>query len=532
MRRRRRAALLRDDQLVPARRAAAAGREEAHIAMGYAVAAMIVAGLLLLAFASNAGITQTFFTASAWRQSFPQMIRAFWTNIWVALVAQVLVLLFGLLLAVMRMLPGRAGAPLRLIALVYCDIFRAVPAIVTILLIVFGLPLALPTTAHWQTAWLGVIALTLTYSAYVAEVYRAGLSSIHPSQSAAARSLGLSHAQTLRTVLIPQAVRRVIPPLLNDFISLQKDTALLFAAGILEVLGTASLWESKLFNLAPVTLAAFVLHRHHHPAGALHRLPHRARRPTARTTLMPFLEIKDVHKAYGLHEVLKGVSLNVERHEVVCLIGASGSGKSTLLRCVNALEEISAGEICIDGDTVSGAGVDLNVLRRDVGIVFQSYNLFPHMSVLENITLAPTRVGQQSKKDARERAMMLLESVNMAEKARAYPDALSGGQQQRVAIVRALAMQPRVLLLDEITAALDPELVGEVLEIVRQLAEAGLTMLLATHEMGFARDVASQVCFLDAGCILERGRPQDIFENPREPRTQQFLSRVVQAGRL
>ncbi len=253
---RRRAALLRDDQLVPARRAAAAGREEAHIAMGYAVAAMIVAGLLLMAFASNAGITQTFFTASAWRQSFPQMIRAFWTNIWVALVAQVLVLLFGLLLAVMRMLPGRAGAPLRLIALVYCDIFRAVPAIVTILLIVFGLPLALPTTAHWQTAWLGVIALTLTYSAYVAEVYRAGLSSIHPSQSAAARSLGLSHGQTLRTVLIPQAVRRVIPPLLNDFISLQKDTALLFTAGILEVLGTASLWESKLFNLAPVTLAA------------------------------------------------------------------------------------------------------------------------------------------------------------------------------------------------------------------------------------------------------------------------------------
>ncbi len=247
---------------------------------------------------------------------------------------------------------------------------------------------------------------------------------------------------------------------------------------------------------------------------------------------MPFLEVNDVHMAYGLHEVLKGVSLNVERHEVVCLIGASGSGKSTLLRCVNALEEISAGEICIDGDTVSGAGVDLNVLRRDVGIVFQSYNLFPHMSVLENITLAPTRVGHQSKKEARERAMMLLESVNMAEKAKAYPDALSGGQQQRVAIVRALAMQPRVLLLDEITAALDPELVGEVLEIVRQLAEAGLTMLLATHEMGFARDVASQVCFLDAGCILERGRPQDIFENPREPRTQQFLSRVVQAGRL
>ena len=247
---------------------------------------------------------------------------------------------------------------------------------------------------------------------------------------------------------------------------------------------------------------------------------------------MAFLEIDDVHKSYGNTEVLKGVSLNVERHEVVCLIGASGSGKSTLLRCVNALEEISSGAIRIEGDTVSGAGVDLNVLRRDVGIVFQSYNLFPHMSVLANVTLAPRRIDGLGAKAARERAMTLLESVGMAEKADAYPDSLSGGQQQRVAIVRALAMQPRVMLLDEITAALDPELVGDVLEIVRELARAGLTMLLATHEMGFAKEVASQVCFLDNGSILERGTAQDIFENPREARTQQFLSRVVKSGRL
>jgi polar amino acid transport system ATP-binding protein len=247
---------------------------------------------------------------------------------------------------------------------------------------------------------------------------------------------------------------------------------------------------------------------------------------------MAFLEIRDVHKSYGHHEVLKGVSLEVERHEVVCLIGASGSGKSTLLRCVNALEEISSGDIRIEGDTVSGAGVDLNKLRRDVGIVFQSYNLFPHMSVLENITLAPTRIEGMSRKEARQRAMDLLTSVGMADKADSFPDQLSGGQQQRVAIVRALAMQPRVMLLDEITAALDPELVGDVLAIVRELARGGLTMLLATHEMGFAKEVASQVCFLDNGSILERGSAQDIFENPREERTQQFLSRVVQSGRL
>jgi polar amino acid transport system ATP-binding protein len=247
---------------------------------------------------------------------------------------------------------------------------------------------------------------------------------------------------------------------------------------------------------------------------------------------MAFLEIDDVHKSYGHNEVLKGVSLSVERHEVVCLIGASGSGKSTLLRCVNALEEISSGAIRIEDDTVSGAGVDLNRLRRDVGIVFQSYNLFPHMSVMENVTLAPIRIDGLAKKDARERAMALLESVGMAEKAEAYPDMLSGGQQQRVAIVRALAMQPRVMLLDEITAALDPELVGDVLAIVRELAKGGLTMLLATHEMGFAKEVATQVCFLDNGSICERGTAQDIFENPQEPRTQQFLSRVVQSGRL
>ncbi len=247
---------------------------------------------------------------------------------------------------------------------------------------------------------------------------------------------------------------------------------------------------------------------------------------------MSFLEIEDVHKSYGHHEVLKGVTLNVERHEVVCLIGASGSGKSTLLRCVNALEDIQSGAIRIEGDTVTGAGVDLNALRRDVGIVFQSYNLFPHMSVIDNVMLAPTRVGGASKRDARERGMALLDSVGMSDKAESYPDMLSGGQQQRVAIVRALAMQPRVMLLDEITAALDPELVGDVLEIVRQLAQGGLTMLLATHEMGFAKEVASQVCFLDNGSILERGSAQQIFEDPREERTQQFLARVVKSGRL
>ncbi len=247
---------------------------------------------------------------------------------------------------------------------------------------------------------------------------------------------------------------------------------------------------------------------------------------------MTFLEIHDVHKRYGEHEVLRGVSLEVAKHEVVCLIGASGSGKSTLLRCINALEPIQAGEIRVAGDVVSGLGVDVNRLRRNVGMVFQSYNLFPHMSVLRNVTLAPVKVGGRSRAEAEEKAMALLERVGMKDKASAYPDALSGGQQQRVAIVRALASDPQVLLLDEITAALDPELVGDVLAIVRELAHDGLTMLLATHEMGFAREVASQVCFLHEGRILERGTPAQIFEDPQEDRTRQFLSRVLASGRL
>jgi polar amino acid transport system permease protein len=254
---RQRATLLADNQLVPARRVAARGREEALIGMGYAAAGLIVAGLLIFLFANDGGVASTFFAIDPIKQSFSQVIHAFWTNIWVACVAEVLVLIFGLLVAIVRMLPGRAGMPLRMIAVAYCDMFRAIPAIVVIFLIAFGLPLTgVKFFQSMPGTWLGIIALTLTYTAYVSEVYRAGLASIHPSQSAAARSLGLSYVQTLRTVLVPQAVRRVIPPLLNDFISLQKDTALLSTAAVAEALLTAKLWESQLFNLSPVTLVA------------------------------------------------------------------------------------------------------------------------------------------------------------------------------------------------------------------------------------------------------------------------------------
>ena len=247
---------------------------------------------------------------------------------------------------------------------------------------------------------------------------------------------------------------------------------------------------------------------------------------------MAFLELDDVHKHFGTNHVLRGVDLSVDRHDVVCLIGASGCGKSTLLRCVNALEEIDQGRIVLDDYRISGRGVDVDALRARVGIVFQSFNLFPHMRVLDNVTLGPRRIHRFSRDKAEEQALGLLERVGLAGKASAYPDQLSGGQQQRVAIVRALAMNPRVLLLDEITSALDPELVAEVLGIVRDLAAEGLTMLLATHEMSFAREVANTVCFLHEGVILEQGPPERIFGAPTEPRTQAFLHRIVEAGRL
>ncbi len=247
---------------------------------------------------------------------------------------------------------------------------------------------------------------------------------------------------------------------------------------------------------------------------------------------MSALELEHVRKSFGKVEVLKGVDLEVGEHEVVCLIGASGSGKSTLLRCVNLLEPVDEGRIVIQGEEITARGVKVNAVRRRIGIVFQSYNLFPHMSVLRNVTLAPRRVLGLPRAQAEDEAAALLERFGLADKRDEYPDRLSGGQQQRVAIVRALAMRPDLMLLDEVTSALDPELVAEVLNVIRELAESGMTMLIATHEMSFARDIASRVCFLDAGRILEQGPPAEIFSDPKELRTQQFLERIIEAGRL
>ena len=377
-------------------------------------------------------------------------------------------------------------------------------------------------------------------------MYRAGLNSVHQSQVAAARSLGLSHSAALRYVILPQAVRNIIPPLLNDFISLQKDTALVGILGAIEANKAAEIYSDTVFNyssymvaailflLLTIPLARFTDHliardRRRRLAGAVVR-----DRASRRMTRLPLaaVRIEGLRKSFGTNQVLDGIDLSVAAHEVICLIGASGSGKSTLLRCVNLLEPIDAGRICSGGQDVTRRGIDQNLVRRHVGIVFQAFNLFPHMTVLRNVTLAPVKALGAPRRQAEEEARALLDRFGLLDKQADYPDRLSGGQQQRVAIVRALAMRPRLMLLDEVTSALDPELVAEVLDVIRELAAGGMTMLIATHEMGFARDIANRVCFLAGGQIVEQAPPAELFTSPRDERTQRFLRRIIDAGRL
>ena len=244
------------------------------------------------------------------------------------------------------------------------------------------------------------------------------------------------------------------------------------------------------------------------------------------------ISLRGVHKAFGANSVLNGIDLDIAEGTVVSLIGPSGSGKSTLLRCINLLEPIDDGEIFLDGADISVPGFDANPVRRRIGMVFQNFNLFPHMSVQDNITLSPIRTLGVNKALARTKAVELLGRFGLADKVNAFPDQLSGGQQQRVAIVRALAIEPEVLLLDEITSSLDPELVSEVLDVVRELKTSGMTLVLATHEMGFARDISDLVCMLDGGHIIEQGQPAQVFSAPKSERAQQFLERIIRAGRL
>ena len=537
----------------PQRRSHLLSSGRGAVAVSTASTIVVLAAIVALFFLApgSAAVRHTFFNPEyMWKSligdpkaGYYSVGEALWLNIRMFLAAEVLILIFALVIAVIRQTDSPVMFPLRIVSTIYVDVFRGVPLILVIFAIGFGVPaLNLAFVSTQSAPVYGVAALVLSYSAYVSEVYRAGLNSVHQSQVAAARSLGLSQPSALRYVILPQAVRNIIPPLLNDFISLQKDTALVGILGAIEANKAAEIFSDTVFNYSSYVVAAILFLILDHPAGPVHRPPDRpgpapppgrGGRVTAAPADAPLaVQIEGLRKSFGTNLVLDGIDLSVASHEVICLIGASGSGKSTLLRCINLLEPLDAGRILLWGQDITRPGINQNRVRRNVGIVFQAFNLFPHMTVLRNITLAPVKALGASRREAEQEARALLERFGLLDKQDDYPDRLSGGQQQRVAIVRALAMRPRLMLLDEVTSALDPELVSEVLDVIRELAASGMTMLIATHEMSFARDIANRVCFLAGGRIVEQGPPAELFTRPRDERTQRFLRRITDAGRL
>ena len=369
------------------------------------------------------------------------------------------------------------------------------------------------------------VALGLVAAAYMAETIRAGIQAVPKGQMEAARSLGMSHGRAMVSIVIPQAFRIILPPLTNELILLTKDSSLVYLLGVtlptreLAKFGRDSL--NQYVSMTPILVAGLCYLIITVPLG------YRGAAAGGTAGEGAMIAIRDLHKSFGELEVLKGIDLDVAEGEVVCVIGPSGSGKSTLLRCVNLLEEPTSGKISIGDDEVTDPDVDIDAIRRRIGMVFQQFNLFGHLTVTENVTIAQRRVLRRERSEAQRVAAHNLERVGLSDKADAYPAQLSGGQQQRAAIARALAMDPELMLFDEPTSSLDPEIVGDVLAVMRGLARDGMTMIVVTHEMSFAREVADRVAFMDDGVILEEGTAEQVIVSPAQDRTRTFLARVL-----
>ena len=514
-------------------------------------------------------IFEYYFDFSLMGDEFGRVLDGFFITLKLSILGGILSLIWGLVLAVLRQLPGKALAPVRWLTIAYIDTFRGIPLLLVLFLTSGFLSAAqadgtipreigLPTWfGETSVFWYGIISLTITYGAYMAEVYRAGIEAVPAGQMEAARSLGMSHGQSMRQVIVPQAVRKVIPPLLNDFIALMKDTSLVGVLGAIEVVKAGQDVQTEFFNGSALVLGRADVPGRHDPARPRGRraarqaagadlagrrrrwgadagdpdrgADRRARLMAAETTL----KLEGVEKSFGDLHVLRGVDLEIGKGQVVCVLGPSGSGKSTLLRCINLLEPPDKGDILLDGTSIChGEGDkddwDVDFVRQNVGMVFQQFNLFPHKNATENVSMAQKTVLGRGDEEARTKAAALLERVGLADKLEEYPDRLSGGQQQRVAIARALAMDPSVMLFDEVTSALDPELVKEVLDVMRELAAEGMTMVVVTHELGFARDVGDQVVFMDEGVIIEQGAPKTVLDKPKQERTKRFLGLVLE----
>ena len=463
-----------------------------------------------------------------------------WGGLLVTLVVSVTGIVASMPVGIALALGRRSSLPLiRIFSIAFIEFWRGVPLITVLFFATYMLPLFLPGSFTIDGLVRALIGIALFAGAYNAEVIRGGLQAVPRGQSEAANALGLSWWKTTGLVVMPQALRHVIPGLVNSFIALFKDTSLVSIVALFDLLGSLQASFSDPVWATPTTvftgfaftgliyfLFCFAMSRY--SLFVEYRLnPHRRSWAGSTMTANPIVGITGLNKWFGDFHVLRDINLEVAKGERIVICGPSGSGKSTLIRCINALEEFQEGRIVVDGIELGPKLRRIDEVRREVGMVFQSFNLFPHLTVLENCTLAPIWVRHMPKKDAEAAAMKYLERVKIPQQANKYPGQMSGGQQQRVAIARALTMNPKVMLFDEPTSSLDPEMVKEVLDTMVDLANEGMTMLVVTHEMGFAKEVADRVVFMDAGQIIEANTPADFFAHPQHARTQLFLSQIL-----
>ena len=432
----------------------------------------------------------------------------------------------GFLVAIIRSSHDKSGnfKIANSICRVYLTVIRGTPTVIQLLImnfVVFG-------SVSVNEILVGSLAFGINSGAYVAEIVRSGIMSIDQGQTEAGRSLGLNFTQTMRLIIIPQAFKNVLPALVNEFIVLIKETSIIGYIGMMDLTKGAMLIQSRTYNAFMPLLAAAAIYLIVVMVLTffMNKLERRLR-TSERYKSKVLIQVQDLKKAFGSNQVLDGISTDICQGEVVAIIGPSGSGKSTFLRSLNLLEEPTGGKILFEGTDITDPKVDINRHRQKIGMVFQQFNLFPHKTVKQNIMMAPVALKLMTKEEASRRADELLARVGLPDKANAYPDMLSGGQKQRIAIARSLAMNPDVMLFDEPTSALDPEMVGEVLELMKELAKSGMTMVVVTHEMGFAREVATRVLFIDDGKIQEQNAPKEFFENPQNPRLKEFLSKVL-----
>ena len=474
-----------------------------------------------LGFWDNAfvGFYQSFVAAGRWRLYLNGLL----TTLEATVLALLLGVALGVIVAVVRTAHDqqRAGhknvilGVFNAICKIYTTIIRGTPMMVQLLI----MSLVIFASSRNYTM-IGILALGINSGAYVSEIVRSGLMSVDPGQMEAGRSLGLNYFTTMRFIVIPQAVKNILPALGNEFITLLKDTSLITVIGGKEMTYAAKAVIAKtyqglfpLFGIALMYLLLVMLFSK--LLGVLEG------------GCVKVIDVKHLSKSFGDHLVLDDISEHVSPGENVVIIGPSGSGKSTFLRCLNLLEQPTAGTITFAGTEITDPKVNIDAMRRQMGMVFQHFNLFPNMTVRKNITLAPVQTKLMSQAEADAEADKLLARVGLADRGDSYPSALSGGQKQRIAIVRSLAMHPKVMLFDEPTSALDPEMVGEVLDVMKELAHEGMTMVVVTHEMGFAREVGDRVLFMADGKIAESGTPKDIFEHPQCARLQDFLAKVL-----